>query len=132
MGLYQGSCHCGAVRFEAEIDLQQPTWRCNCTYCQRIRCWAAPVAPARFRLLSGADALSDYRFGARREHHYFCRHCGVRPFGKGDSPARGAFYGVSVACLEGLSAEQLAAIPVLTIDGRNERWDSPSEVSAYL
>ena len=129
---FHGSCHCGAVRFAADIDLARGTLRCNCSFCARLRWWAAIVTPAAFRLLTGADALGDYQFHTRREHHFFCRHCGVHPFGTGTSPRWGAFYAVNVACLADAAPEDLAAAPITWIDGKNDNWDSVPAATGHL
>lgn len=132
MKTYQGSCHCGAVRFGADIDLAQGTLRCNCSLCAKLRFWPAIVTPTAFRLLAGAEALKDYQFQRRHDHHFFCQHCGVHPFGTGTSPRWGAFYAVNLACLDDASPDELAAAPVRFIDGRNDNWDSGPALTSYL
>jgi hypothetical protein len=125
LATYRGSCHCGAVRFEADIDLSQGTIRCNCTLCTKQRNWAAIVPADAFRLLEGGDALSEYRCNTRTEQHFFCAACGIRPFGKGSSPRWGAYVAVSVHCLDDVSADALAAAPITYLDGRNDNWTTP-------
>jgi hypothetical protein len=126
---YQGSCHCGAVRFEADIDLSQGTLRCNCTLCSKGRFWPALVAPEAFRLLAGEAELSVYRCNTYAEQHPFCKHCGVRAFGIGNSPRRGVFYAVNLGCLDDVGVDELVGAPITYVDGRNDVWDTaPAEV----
>jgi len=126
---YRGSCHCGAVRFEAELDFSQDSYRCNCSICRRTRFWPAVATPEHFRLLAGEAELTEYRFNTRKSLHYFCRHCGVRPFGIGTETPLGEMYGVNIGCLEGVSEEELSRIPVACVDGANDRFAAPTHLS---
>jgi hypothetical protein len=132
MKTYHGSCHCGVVRFEADIDLAQGTLRCNCSICTKARFWPAIVASQAFRLLAGAADLTEYRFHTKRDQHLFCRHCGVRPFVVGRSPRWGEFYGVNVSCLDDASAEELANAPITYVDGRNDAWEMAPVETRHL
>jgi hypothetical protein len=131
LATYQGSCHCGAVRFEADLDLAQPTFRCNCSICRRTRFWAAVAKPEQFRVLQGEGELVKYLFNTQRNEHWFCRHCGVRAYGVGTDTPIGPMIGVNVGCLEGVSDEEFARIPITYIDGINDRFAAP-EFFAHL
>lgn len=129
---YAGSCHCGAIRFESDIDLDQGSNRCNCSYCAKVRVWFAFARGAeRFRLLDGSG-IAEYRWTppGRPEPHLtftFCRTCGVRTFARGELEALGGtFHAVHVPTLD-LTPEQLAAIPVRYINGRDGRYDEAPE-----
>jgi hypothetical protein len=129
---YAGGCHCGAVRYEADVDLRQGTLRCNCSICRKARAWLVGIKGADFRLLSGADALSKYQFGPERIQHLFCKHCGIKSFGRGSGPDGEEFVAVMVSCLEDVPDAELAALPVLYVDGRNDNFQAPPAEIKHL
>ena len=120
---YPGTCHCGAVAFQARIDFAEGTTRCNCSICTKSRFWFAILAPEDFTLERGEDQLSDYSWippGKSESHlrYRFCRTCGVRTFAEGN---HSKFYAVSIATLDGIEqdTDQLARTLKFN-DGRHD------------
>lgn len=129
---YVGSCHCGAVRYEADIDLSQGTFKCNCSICTKTRTWLTTVNPDAFRLLAGKAELTEYQFNTQTIHHLFCKHCGVRSFGWGDTPEGGKFYADHVTCLDDVEIDELVSAPITYIDGRNDNFQSSPVETRHL
>jgi hypothetical protein len=126
---HKGSCHCGAVRFEADIDLAAGTVKCNCSICKKGRNWLAAVGPGDFRLLAGESELSEYQFGRKAIRHRFCRNCGLRPFShKSDK----SFYAVNLACLDDADPAELIAAPLAFVDGLHDDFKNPPKETRHL
>ena len=112
---YQGSCHCGQVRYNVTTDLAQVI-SCNCSICGRTGTLLNFVPVEQFELLSGEDKLRDYQFNKHVIHHLFCEKCGVRSFAKGVGPGGKEMRAINVRCLEGVD---LDALKVTHYDGKS-------------
>jgi hypothetical protein len=124
---YTGACHCGAVRYEVDLDLSEGTGRCNCTYCFKARNWSASTKPEHFRLLTPESGLG--RYGEGVNHHDFCAKCGVRTFSRGDIPEIGGpFVTIQVSTLDA-TVDELMSGPIRYLDGlHDDWWNVPKEI----
>lgn len=114
MTQHHGSCQCGAVAYDVDVDLGS-TITCNCSRCQRMGFVLAFAPATAFKLASGADALTEYRFGSKTIRHLFCRTCGVESFAEGRMPDGSPVIAVNVNCLDGVDPRALQSHHV---DGR--------------
>lgn len=113
---YQGSCHCGRVRFSFECDPISHGLRCTCSICSRKGAMMSPqaIAPGDFHIDAEAGALGLYEFGAKTAKHYFCTHCGIYPFHI--TARQPGHYRVNLGCVEGIDCITLESE---IFDGKN-------------
>ena len=113
--LYKGSCHCGAVAFEVEGEIEGAV-ACNCSICSRkgALLWAMPRDA--LRLLTPQEALSSYTFNKQAIVHRFCKTCGMHPFAEDAGAESGRSAYVNLRCL---AAFDLTSVPVMEFDGRS-------------
>ncbi len=119
---HPGSCHCGAVRFEVELDVSSGGSRCNCSICLKLGGFAAIVKPEAFRLLGGQESLSEYAWGAKIGRRVVCTHCGVSCFAPGHlAEVGGDYVSVNLNALDDIDPNEL---PAVHWDGRHDNWQS--------
>jgi hypothetical protein len=113
--IYQGGCHCGAVRFEVEAPDSVEVEDCNCSIC-RMTDFLHLIVPQRdFRLIAGEDKLTTYTFNTGVAEHKFCRVCGIKSFYIPRSNPDGV--DVNLRCLE----TQPKEVKIVKFDGQN--WE---------
>ena len=114
---YSGGCHCGAVRYEVELDLAKPVISCNCSMCGRVGSLLTFVPAANFTLLQGEDSLTDYQFNKHVIHHVFCKTCGIKSFARGKGRDGSDTVAINTRCLDGVELDKLN---VTAYDGKNK------------
>jgi hypothetical protein len=102
---HHGGCHCRRVRFEVDAPAVVDALDCTCSICRMTGFLHLIVPASRFRLVSGDDALADYRFNTGAARHLFCRHCGVKSVYVPRSHPDG--YSINVRCLDPGSVVEL-------------------------
>lgn len=120
MKTYQGSCHCGRVRFEVDMDLDHVRC-CDCSVCRRRGALVHRVPAEALRLHSPWSDLTLYQWHTRTAEDWFCPTCGILPFRRPrhrtpEERDRPEFTGwsVNVRCLPDVD---LDAIPVRRVHG---------------
>jgi hypothetical protein len=110
---YSGGCHCGEVRYEVDLKIENAL-ACNCSICHKKGSLLAFAPAADFRLLQGESSLSDYQFGAKTIHHRFCSTCGISSFSSGSQNGV-EMRAINLRCLDGI---ELDKIPITHFDGK--------------
>lgn len=110
MTKYHGSCHCGAVTYEVEMEIG-PVIECNCSHCSRKGFLLAFVPASQFTLQTGEDKLTKYNFNKHLIDHMFCSVCGVQSFAHGKDQAGNLTAAINVRCLAGVDLAALERVP---------------------
>src|ERR1700722_16164787 len=106
-----GACHCGTVRFQVRLtDGLRTARRCNCSLCRMRGAIAVSANIDGIEIISGADALSEYRFNTMSARDYFFSKCGIYTHHQRRSNPHQ--FGVNVACLTGISPFDFEEVPV--------------------
>ena len=114
---YEGQCHCGAVRFAAAASRKLTITVCNCSICSMSGHNELMVPDKRFRLYTGQEFLTSYRYGTRISDHTFCQVCGIKPFYRPRSHPVG-YFSVNARCLDLASAEH-----VVYVEFDGQHWE---------
>ncbi len=116
-----GSCHCGAVQFTAELPFGlSSARRCTCSICRMRGAVAVTSTPEGFHITHGADKLATYRFNTGVAEHHFCSSGIYTHHKRRSNPSQ---LGVNVACLAGVSPFDFREVKVH--DGERHPADDP-------
>lgn len=129
---YTGSCHCGAVRFRLHAEPEELT-TCDCSLCVKKNALMTRVHESQLEMLSGADALVEYRWNSGIARHFFCKHCGIYTFHR--KRAMPDHFGVNIHCLDDFDHSSLLVRATeganMSLHGNSLRdvWPGPREAS---
>jgi hypothetical protein len=87
-GLSLASCHCGAVTFNVDAELQTKAVSCNCSSCRQKGLLLSFFSADKFTLTSGENAMTTYEFYAYKIAHRFPHGLRLVAIFVGEDPGR--------------------------------------------
>jgi hypothetical protein len=124
---HTGSCHCGAVKFEVEIDATRGS-RCNCSVCTKLGVIGAIAKPEALHV-EDESRCGTYRWGGMTATRFFCKQCGITTHLRGHLEQLGGDY-VSVV-LNTLDDVDPSTIELTYWDGRHDNWEAGPRSTAW-
>ena len=112
--MHSGGCQCGKVRYEATFELGE-VMSCNCSRCGRLGTLLTFVPRSEFKLQSGEDVLTTYKFKKHVIDHQFCSVCGVQSFSFAKGPDGTDMVAINARCLDDIDVDTLT---IRKFDGR--------------
>jgi hypothetical protein len=104
---YTGSCHCGAFKFNVDLELEG-LMICNCSMCQRTGYVMAFVAPEQVHVETDEKVLTSYHFNSNKLDHKFCATCGIHPITYGLKSDGSQMRMINVRCLHDVDPTSFA------------------------
>lgn len=121
--IYQGSCHCGAIKFEVEAPDEVEVENCNCSICTMTGFLHLILPKRSFHLITGDENITTYSFSPGVAKHTFCKTCGIKPFYTPRSNPDGI--GVNLRCL----TPQPKTVKIVNFDGQH--WEQHAHTVAH-
>ena len=111
--MINGSCHCGAVKFELAVT---PEWLtvCNCSICRRLGALWAHAEATDIRIICEDGATTGYAQGDKTLAIHTCKTCGCTTHWEGLPPDTSSRMAVNCAMSD---PDEIATLRVRHFDG---------------
>lgn len=110
--MLKGNCHCGAISFELDAELEWLT-ECNCSICRRLGTIWAHARIDQISIHKPEGSTTSYRWGDENLAFHTCKTCGCTTHWENLQPQDDSVMAVNVRLVD----------PVQTSDLRIRRFD---------
>jgi hypothetical protein len=101
---YQGSCHCGNVKFEVTADIDHLRI-CDCSLCHKRGALNFRVEDSQLKRITPLEEMTLYQWHTKTAKDYFCPTCGILPYRRPRTAPD--LWTVNVRCLAGIDVNEI-------------------------